>query len=66
MAAKGNAPQTQAQINFFILGSGEVSMDLRRQLLDAANQNIEKQLREYGIGFNLDERTINVDSPIAI
>lgn len=57
---------TQAQVNFFILGSGEVSMDLRRQLLDVANQNITKQLKEYGIAFDLEERTINVDSPITI
>ncbi len=57
---------TQAQINFFILGSGEVSMDLRRQLLDIANQNITKQLKEYGIAFELEEKTINVDSPITI
>ena len=57
---------TQAQVNFFILGSGEVSMDLRRQLLDVANQSITKQLKEYGIVFDLEERTINVDSPITI
>ncbi|MDJ0569436.1 MAG: mechanosensitive ion channel [Pleurocapsa sp. MO_192.B19] len=57
---------TQAQVNFFILGSGEVSMDLRRQLLDVANQSITKQLKEYGIAFDLEERTINIDSPITI
>lgn len=57
---------TQAQVNFFILGSGEVSMDLRRQLLDVANQSITKQLKAYGIAFDLEERTINVDSPITI
>ncbi|WP_017305286.1 mechanosensitive ion channel family protein [Spirulina subsalsa] len=63
---EGEVAITQAQISFFILGSGEVSMDLRRQLLDIANQNIAKQLKEYGIGFALEERTINVDSPITI
>ena len=57
---------TQAQVNFFILGSGEVSMDLRRQLLDVANHSITKQLKDYGIAFDLEERTINVDSPITI
>lgn len=57
---------TQAQVNFFILGSGEVSMDLRCQLLDVANQNITRQLKEYGIAFDIEERTINVDSPITI
>ena len=57
---------TQAQIIFFILGSGEVSMELRRQLLDIANQKISRQLKEYGIAFDLEDKTINVDSPITI
>jgi MscS family membrane protein len=57
---------TQAQINFFILGSGEVSMDLRRQLLDVASQNITRQLKEYGIAFDLNEQVINIDSPITV
>lgn len=66
MVKDGKEAITQAQINFFILGSGEVSMDLRRQLLDVANQSIARQLKEYGIAFDLEERTINVDSPITI
>lgn len=57
---------TQAQVSFFILGSGEVSMELRRQLLDAARQNINRELKEFGIGFDLEERSINVDAPITI
>ncbi|MDR9404059.1 MAG: mechanosensitive ion channel [Halothece sp. Uz-M2-17] len=59
-------PVTQAQVSFFILGSGEVSMDLRRQLLDAARQNINRELQEFGISFDLEERTINVDAPITL
>ncbi len=57
---------TQAQITFFILGSGTVSMDLRRQVLDLANQNINKTLKGYGIDFEIEESTIYVDSPITI
>jgi len=57
---------TQAQINFFILGSGETSLDLRRQLLGIAKQNISKQLQAYGIAFDISDKTINVDSPITI
>jgi MscS family membrane protein len=57
---------TQVQITFFILGSGEVSMELRRQLLDIANQNIAQKLREYGAYFQVEEPTIYVDSPITI
>jgi MscS family membrane protein len=58
--------KTQAQITFFILGSGEVSMELRRQLLDIASQNITQRLKEYGIAFDIEEPTIYVDSPITI
>jgi MscS family membrane protein len=61
-----NQVVTQAQINFFILGSSEVSMDLRQQLLEVANQNITKQLKDYGIAFDIDESMVNVDSPITI
>ena len=58
--------RTQVQITFFILGSGEVSMDLRRQVLDLANQNVTQQLLDYGLRFDLEEPTIYVDSPITI
>ena len=56
----------RAQVTFFILGSGEVSMELRRQLLDIARQNINEKLQEYGIGFQIDEPTIYVDAPITV
>lgn len=60
------ATVTQAQLNLFILGSGKFSADLRRQLIDSAKLNIDLQLREYGIPFDLEEQTINIDSPITI
>ncbi|TVQ59433.1 MAG: hypothetical protein EA366_05020 [Spirulina sp. DLM2.Bin59] len=58
--------KSQAQINFFILGSGDVSMDLRKQVLEIANQNITRQLTEFGVEFSIEERSLNVDSPITI
>jgi len=61
-----NQTITQAQINFFILGSGDVSMDLRKQVLEIANQNINRQLTEFGVEFSIEERSLNVDSPITI
>lgn len=57
---------TQCQINFFILGSEDISMDLRRQLLDVARQNIANTLKEYGISFDIENKNINVESPITI
>ncbi|NEO55339.1 MAG: mechanosensitive ion channel [Okeania sp. SIO3B5] len=57
---------TQAQITFFILGSGKVSMDLRRQMLDNASQRITLKLKEYGIAFDIEQPSIYVDSPITV
>lgn len=57
---------TQAQLNFFILGSGEMGMDMRRQLLDVAKENITIKLSEYGIAFDLEEKPVNIDAPISI
>jgi MscS family membrane protein len=34
------AVMTQAQVNFFILGSGEMSMEMRGKLLGMAKQNM--------------------------
>lgn len=57
---------TKVQITFFILGSGNVSMGLRRQVLDIASQNITHQLREYHFDFDIEEPTIYVDAPITV
>lgn len=57
---------TRAQVTFFILGSGEVSMELRSQLLDIASRNITQKLKEFGIDFDIEDQRINVDSPITI
>jgi len=64
--AVGETSLTQAQVTFFILGSGEVSMELRRQLLNLATRTITHRLQEYGIVFEIEEPTVYVDSPITI
>ncbi|MEG4249566.1 mechanosensitive ion channel domain-containing protein [Microcoleus sp. Pol10D4] len=58
--------ENQAQVSFFILGSNELSMELRRQLLDLATQKITKQLHKHDISFILNQPTIYVDAPISI
>lgn len=58
--------RTQAQITFFILGSGDVSMELRRQLLDLATHNVTQRLEEYGVPFDVAAPTVYIDSPITI
>ena len=57
---------TKVQINFILLGSEKVSLELRQQLLDIAKQKLNKELEKYGIGFVLEDKTINIDSPITI
>ncbi len=57
---------TQAQVNFFILGSGEMSMDMRGQLLGMAKQNMIFQLQQSGIDFEIEEKSVNVNSPITL
>ncbi|GAB4380913.1 MAG: hypothetical protein Kow00121_38190 [Elainellaceae cyanobacterium] len=58
--------RTQAQITFFILGSGDVSMELRRQLLGLATDNVTLRLEEYGVAFDVTEPTVYIDAPITI
>lgn len=63
---KADFKKTQVQITFFILGSGDVSMELCRQLLDIASHTLTKQLKDYGITFIIEEPTVYVDAPITI
>ncbi|MDJ0571937.1 MAG: mechanosensitive ion channel family protein [Pleurocapsa sp. MO_192.B19] len=57
---------SRARITFFILGSSENSLQLRKRLLELANEKISKKLKSYQIEFTLEEPTIYVDSPITI
>ena len=59
-------PGTRARITFFILGSSENSIQLRKRLLELANKTISKQLKEYKIEFVMQEPTIYVESPVTI
>ncbi len=65
-ARTSDSIKTQAQIVFFILGAGQDSMDLRRQLLGLAGRNIRERLAGFGIEFGLEEPAIYVDSPITM
>lgn len=62
----GRSGQVQAQVTFFILGAGSMALEIRTQLLEAARRNISKRLKDYGIGFQIDKKPINVDSPMNI
>jgi len=57
---------TRARVTFFILGSSENSLQLRKRLLELANEKISKQLLVNNIKFTMEEPTIYVDSPVTI
>ncbi len=59
-------PGTRARVSFFILGSSESSIGLRKRLLELANEKISKKLTEQGIAFTMQEPTIYVESPVTI
>lgn len=64
MIDKNGENIVEAQVTLFLLGSGEISMELRNQLIDVAKQNISYKLKGYGIAFDIEEKTINVSSSI--
>ncbi|MEO1622385.1 MAG: hypothetical protein AAFU53_15310 [Cyanobacteria bacterium J06632_3] len=59
-------PGSRARITFFILGSSENSIQLRKRLLELANETVSKKLLEYDIRFTIEEPTIYVDSPVTV
>ncbi|MFH7242230.1 MAG: mechanosensitive ion channel family protein [Spirulina sp.] len=67
VAANQSQSRTErARVTFFILGSSENSIELRKRLLELANDNIASQLLEYGIEFTLQDPTIYVESPVTL
>lgn len=61
-----NKVGTRARVSFFILGSSEDSIELRKRLLELANETIAKKLEAYQLGFTTTEPTVYVDSPMTV
>ncbi|MFZ1029116.1 MAG: mechanosensitive ion channel domain-containing protein [Limnoraphis robusta] len=57
---------TRARVTFFILGSSENAIALRKSLLESTNNSISKKLQQYNISFSMQEPNIYVDSPVTI
>ncbi|MBE9171073.1 mechanosensitive ion channel family protein [Pleurocapsales cyanobacterium LEGE 06147] len=57
---------TRARVSFFILGSSQDSIALRKRLLELANEKISKKLTNHGIEFTMQEPTVYVESPMTI
>ncbi len=56
----------RARVTFFILGSSEDSIQLRKRLLELASSKIAKRLNVHGIEFTMQEPTIYVESPVTL
>ncbi len=56
----------RARVTFFILGSSDNSMDLRKRLLVLANESIAQRLNSYGIQFTTQDPTVYVESPVTL
>jgi len=56
----------RARVTFFILGSNESSIELRKRLLELANDMIARTLDRYGIRFEMQEPTVYVESPVTL
>ncbi|MDR9403374.1 MAG: mechanosensitive ion channel [Halothece sp. Uz-M2-17] len=57
-------PRTRARVSFFLLSSSSSSLNLRKRLVEVANQEIRKQLEDNRLEFSMEEPMIYVDSPV--
>ncbi|MGB5972914.1 MAG: mechanosensitive ion channel domain-containing protein [Nodosilinea sp.] len=57
---------TRARISFFVMGTSESSLTLRKQLLRLANESISKELQAQNLSFSIQKPTVYVDSPVTL
>ena len=57
---------TRDRVTFFILGSSEDSIQLRKWLLELANERVSRKLKDFGIEFIMQEPNIYVESTVPI
>ncbi|MFP4133138.1 MAG: mechanosensitive ion channel family protein [Halothece sp.] len=56
--------ETRARLSFFLLGSSSNSLDIRKRLVEIANQEIAERLVRNNLKFSMEEPMIYVDSPV--
>ncbi|PNW48774.1 UNVERIFIED_CONTAM: mechanosensitive ion channel protein MscS [Euhalothece sp. KZN 001] len=57
-------PGTRARVSFFLLSSSSSSLNIRKRLVEVANQEIAQRLQENQLQFSMEEPMIYVDSPV--
>ncbi|MEM8780407.1 MAG: mechanosensitive ion channel domain-containing protein, partial [Cyanobacteria bacterium P01_G01_bin.49] len=61
-----NQPGTRTRVIFFISSSSRNSLDLRKRLLDLANDALARKLAAYNLKFTVPEPVVYIDSPMSI
>lgn len=57
---------THATINFAILGSSQTSINLRKDILESACEEMENRLKVFDIQFAAQEPKVYIESPVTI
>lgn len=57
---------TRVRVSFFMVGSNDNSLDLRKRSLEIASESISEHLKHQDFSFDMEEPTIYVDSPVTI
>ncbi len=57
---------TRARVSFFVMGTNESSISLRKRMLEIASQSLKKELTGYQFDFSMQEPTVYVDSPVTL
>lgn len=56
----------RARVSFFVMGTSESSLKLRKQLLRLASESISQELNDHDFTFSMQEPTVYVDSPVTL
>lgn len=61
-----NRPGTRVRLTFFIVGSNENSLELRKRLAEISQKAISQRLKKHNLHFVLEEPALYVESPITL
>jgi MscS family membrane protein len=57
---------TRARISFFVMGTSESSIKLRKRMFEIASESLKKDLYKHKFRFSMEEPTVYVDSPVTL
>ena len=57
---------TRARVSFFVMGTSESSLNLRKRMLEVASESLRSELHDHKFEFSMEEPTVYVDSPVTL